>query len=92
MLIGRASEKSRLINYYHSSKAEFVVIYGRRRVGKTHLIRETFGNDFFFYFTGTTTVHTAAGQLERFTKALSLKGVKPRHKIKNWNEAFDLLT
>ena len=37
-LIGRISEQKELTTYINSGKAEFVALYGRRRVGKTFLI------------------------------------------------------
>ena len=42
MLVGREYESDRLRNLLDSDKSEFVAVYGRRRVGKTYLIRETF--------------------------------------------------
>ena len=41
-MIGRASEEKTLNRLYNSGRAEFVAIYGRRRVGKTFLVDETF--------------------------------------------------
>ena len=46
MLIGRQFEKDRLLSAYESEYSEFVAVYGRRRVGKTFLIRETFNYKF----------------------------------------------
>ena len=37
-IIGREKEIAELKRYYHSGRAEFVAVYGRRRVGKTFLI------------------------------------------------------
>ena len=42
MLIGRLEEQEELRSAYESEYSEFVAVYGRRRVGKTFLIRETF--------------------------------------------------
>ena len=42
MLIGRIEEAARLKALLQSSKSEFIALYGRRRVGKTYLVRETF--------------------------------------------------
>jgi AAA+ ATPase superfamily predicted ATPase len=42
MLIGRTPEIKRLEKVYRSKEAEFVVLYGRRRVGKTFLIKHFF--------------------------------------------------
>lgn len=41
-IIGREQEISKLENYISSRKSEFIAIYGRRRVGKTFLIKEMF--------------------------------------------------
>ena len=51
-IIGRHSEKALLEKYYNSGKAEFIAMYGRRRIGKTFLIREYFRNQFSFDMTG----------------------------------------
>ena len=48
MLIGRKKEQKTLKSLLKSDKSEFVAIYGRRRVGKTYLVRETFNYDFAF--------------------------------------------
>lgn len=40
MFIGRERELATLNKLYESDKFEFVVIYGRRRVGKTALISQ----------------------------------------------------
>ena len=42
MLIGRTREQELLEKCYKSLESELVVVYGRRRVGKTYLIREFF--------------------------------------------------
>jgi len=42
MIIGRSLELKQLEKIYRSREAEFAVVYGRRRVGKTYLIREFF--------------------------------------------------
>jgi predicted AAA+ superfamily ATPase len=46
-MIGRKEEQRILRELALSGESEFVVIYGRRRVGKTFLVRETFGGNFF---------------------------------------------
>lgn len=52
MLIGREKEQQRLLQAVDEEDSMFVAVYGRRRVGKTYLIRETFDNSFTFYHTG----------------------------------------
>ena len=44
MLIGREKEKEVLLNALNEEYSQFIAVYGRRRVGKTFLIRETFEN------------------------------------------------
>jgi AAA+ ATPase superfamily predicted ATPase len=44
MIIGRVNELKMLEKAYKSKKVEFITIYGRRRVGKTYLIRTFFGS------------------------------------------------
>lgn len=48
MLIGREKEIKTLQKAYHSEYSEFVVVYGRRCIGKTFLIREAFNYQFAF--------------------------------------------
>ena len=51
-IIGREHEQMELRRLLSSDNPEFVMIYGRRRVGKTFLVRETLGKDFCFAMTG----------------------------------------
>ena len=52
MFIGRDKELNALDKLYKSDKFEFVVIYGRRRVGKTALINQFMGDKKSIYFMG----------------------------------------
>jgi AAA+ ATPase superfamily predicted ATPase len=52
-IIGRIKEKRELQRYYDSDNPELIIVYGRRRVGKTYLIKKFFKDNFAFYFTGT---------------------------------------
>jgi len=93
-MVGRKEEQQLLHELASSSESEFVVVYGRRRVGKTFLIRETFGNDFFFHYTGIANI-SAEQQRREFTKALGEYGWTPKKGDaeipKNWFDAFDAL-
>ena len=51
-IIGRENEFGKLSDYIKSEKSEFIALYGRRRVGKTFLIRSFFKDRFDFYATG----------------------------------------
>lgn len=50
-IIGRKPERNELERLYESGRPEFVAVYGRRRVGKTFLVREHFSGRFAFYHT-----------------------------------------
>ena len=51
-VIGRRDESKALRTAYESSYSEFVTLYGRRRIGKTFLVNETFGYEFAFHCAG----------------------------------------
>lgn len=51
-LFGRQEEIAELTRYYESGKAEFVAIYGRRRVGKTFLVDSLFDGKYAFSTSG----------------------------------------
>ena len=90
-LIGREREVKELWRCFNSPRSEFVVVYGRRRIGKTFLVTQTFKDKFSFLFTGS---HKAPKerQLELFAKALQHYGRTPMPlKIDNWYHAFDAL-
>ena len=69
-IVGRNNEKDGLMQCLLSKRPEFMVVYGRRRVGKTYLIREFFNRSFSFYATGLTSEKTK-GQLRGFTASLN---------------------
>ena len=52
-IFGREQEKRQLQELVNSGQPEFVAIYGRRRVGKTFLVREYFNDNFAFFVSGT---------------------------------------
>lgn len=68
MFIGRKKELKALSNLYTSDKFEFVVIYGRRRVGKTALINEFIGEKKAIYFMGVES--NVKQNLENFSKSI----------------------
>ena len=47
-MIGREDEMTLLNEKYASEKSEFIALYGRRRVGKTYLVREAFKDKITF--------------------------------------------
>jgi hypothetical protein len=90
MLIGRKKEKAVLDKLLASDNAEFLVVYGRRRVGKTYLIKEHFGGRFAFYTTGVPENQGAGykDQLANFADSLKRYGLADDVRLKNWSEAF----
>ena len=88
-IIGRQKEKAVLELASKSSDPEFIAIYGRRRVGKTHLVREFFGNAICFELIGKHGA-TLGEQLDNFAQALGKSigmGIQPQ-RPSSWSEAF----
>ncbi len=86
-IIGRRHEQDLIAEYCETSKAELVAIYGRRRVGKTFLVRQYFDGKFDFSFTGSFETPRSA-QLTLFKNELEGYSKQKRPKPKDWNEAF----
>ena len=93
MMIGRANECAQFKRYLSSDKSEFIAVYGRRRVGKTFLIRQACQDSFDFFVTG---IHDAPKneQLINFALALQKFSRSERPVVRsNWIMAFhDLIT
>lgn len=90
MIIGRYREMQILQEAYDSEYSEFVAVYGRRRVGKTFLVREKFNYTFTFQYSGIANEKTRQ-QIIGFHAALIKQGLKKCPIPKNWFEAFSLL-
>jgi len=88
--IGRTSEIKILEKYNDSSKSEFVAVYGRRRVGKTFLIREVLGQQFDFEFSGLYET-PAKVQREEFQNEINRRSKRKTDMSTNWFEAFNNL-
>ena len=96
MIIGRKREIEELEERYQSDKPEFVAIYGRRRVGKTFLVKELFQDKMAFYHSGLSPYDkerriTMRDQLEAFYASLMRYGMEESHCPKSWMEAFRML-
>lgn len=89
-LAGRDAEVRILEQYYQSDKSELVAVYGRRRVGKTYLIRKTLGDRTDYEFAG---MYKASGAVQRaqFQKELSRLTRREDPAPADWFEAFDRL-
>lgn len=91
VIIGREEEIRLLHRAFDSHESEFVAVYGRRRVGKTFLVRKTFKNQFTFQYTGIFNVSNKE-QLKEFHFSLVEHGLSPDTSLpKDWFEAFHLL-
>lgn len=89
MIIGREKEQRELLSLLDKEESQFCAVYGRRRVGKTYLIRETFNYQFCFQHTGVSK-GTLRQQLTAFRNSLVAAGMKCPIP-KNWLDAFELL-
>ncbi len=96
-IIGRKAELKELDRLYRSDKPEFVAVYGRRRVGKTFLIKQAFKDRITFQHTGVSPVdqegerNRMKTQLESFYFSLLNQGLEGVRMPKTWMEAFFLL-
>ena len=89
-IIGRDKEKAALKQYVESEAPEFLAVYGRRRIGKTFLIREYFCGKFDFYVTGLAN-GKKEDQLHSWDIALKESFGGSDEKATNWLDAFTLL-
>lgn len=90
-IVGRKPEKEILSNALKSSRSELIAIYGRRRIGKTFLIREFYEKEMVFSMTGYSQGNRAV-QIKNFQKKLN--EVSPDFKDEtpeDWIDCFDLL-
>jgi uncharacterized protein len=88
-IIGRKSERELLDKILQSPDSELVVMYGRRRVGKTFLLRQHYKNEIVFDFSGQINGFIE-DQLSNFNDKLSERQKLTTHSIPptSWQEAF----
>ena len=89
-MIGRADEILALERDLQKEEPQFVAVYGRRRIGKTFLIREKFRDQFAFYHTGVRDGNQAE-QLQAFQISLKQYGLRKCPRLRNWLDAFSRL-
>jgi len=90
-IVGRQLEKEKLEEALTSQRSELIAVYGRRRIGKTYLIREYYLKNIIFSFSGLRN-GTRPDQLENFM--LELKEYTDNFKDEepeNWLQAFNIL-
>lgn len=100
-IVGRDHEQKLLEKIYQSHQAEFLAVYGRRRVGKTFLVRQFFANKqfsvnkggIFFYVTGTKDA-SLHDQISNFTQEIgnTFYGGVQLEVQNNWRDTFQVLT
>lgn len=90
-IVGRERELHELELSYRSQRSELVILFGRRRVGKTFLVRSFFNDQYTFHFVGAHR-KPQTEQLENFRKALLRYGLKEVPVLDNWTQAFDQLS
>lgn len=87
LIIGRETELKQLQNAYESNEAQLIVVYGRRRVGKTFLVNHFFNNRFDFKLTGAFKGDKQV-QLDNFHSELKRQSSVDFDMPKDWQEAF----
>lgn len=90
MFVSRNGERNTLASTYTADVSQFVAVYGRRRVGKTMLVREAFDYDFTFQHAGLAE-GCLADQLFAFADSLKDAGLRDFKEPTSWLEAFSLL-
>jgi uncharacterized protein len=91
-IVGRVREQETLTDTLNSHRSELVAIYGRRRIGKTYLVREFFGKQITFSFTGLSK-GKRADQIKNFMLKLNevTDDFKKEKQPADWLEAFSYL-
>lgn len=90
LVIGRNVQKQLFEEAINSLKSEFMVVYGRRRVGKTFLIKNVLGSRIDFEMTGIQNGNLK-DQLQNFANKLSEFKAEEVKRPTSWMQAFGLL-
>lgn len=90
-IIGRTYEQAIIKRCLENEEAQLIALYGRRRVGKTFLIKEYFNDQFDFVFTGMFEASRDVLLLQ-FQKRIEAFYGKPCKRLHNWFDAFDMLS
>ena len=95
-MVGRKQEIKDLKRLYNRNRAELVAIYGRRRVGKTYLVDETFAGKITFRHAGLSPADEDSKgllrlQLDHFYNSLDIHGMEKCDRPDNWLDVFLLL-
>ena len=91
MIIAREKELKLLRESLESDYSSFIAVYGRRRVGKTFLVREAFDYSFTFQHAGLAGKDKKL-ELENFCNSIRNAGYEKNFDVpSDWLEAFELL-
>ncbi len=91
-ITGRKEERELLLKQMESAESQFIAIYGRRRVGKTYLIRQVYGDHIVFQVTGLANAGTLQQLLNFFTVLKEADAaIASQHIPATWFEAFQML-
>jgi AAA+ ATPase superfamily predicted ATPase len=92
IIAGRSQEQQLMRQLLHEDKSEFLAVYGRRRVGKTFLIRNVYQKEIVFQMTGIAGVDTGQQLTNFFTALKSADSEGPDNAIPDdWFKAFEML-
>ena len=99
LIVAREQEQMIFKQLLKEPTAQFLAVYGRRRVGKTFLIREFFENRFAFMHTAVSPMELKEKdkkllyriQLDEFAASLAKYGYEDVTPIENWFDAFHRL-
>ena len=87
-IIARNAEIESLERIFNSKRSEFVIVYGRRRIGKTYLVNNVFADRLTFSYVGARK-QKPQKQLQRFAEQLKeYSGSRYAPVLSNWEEAF----
>jgi uncharacterized protein len=91
--VGRQSELSVLASHFQHPSASFLVIHGRRRIGKSRLVDEFGKNKTYFHFTGLAPDQNIDAQIQRneFARKLASYFMLPGLKAEDWADLFTIL-
>lgn len=92
MFVGRQKELDRLSSLLRLSSSSFVAVYGRRRIGKTEMVRyfSATNNLFALEFTGKKDA-AKRNQIASFLRIIEEKFNVQKQKATDWAEAFEIL-